>query len=833
MSHSRAPSPKFEKLDVNVTEAEDDNLCPPPSGPITRAVSKRKIATPSNATELDLSILLKFVKPYDGSRDTLNAFLVNCNNAYDLASDAQKDILFKFILCQLEGKAQTACSVKEFVNWDQLKEFLKAQFSETKHYTHLLTDLQDCKQRANETVSQYALRVETCLSQLLTEMSISHGHKNREMIGRTAAMEELALHHFLIGLLPHISNMVRYQLGNSKYFSTLDLASGFHQILLNETDKAKTAFNVPEGHYQFLRMPFGLKNAPSTFQRLMNSALSGLQGIKCFVYLDDVVCYSHDLHSHITNLNSIFQRMRDFNLKLQPDKCEFLRREVCYLGHIITERGVKPNPEKVRAVTEYPIPKSARDIKSFLCLVSYYRRFIPEFSKIAKPLTSLLKKDVPFKWENPHQLSFETLKVKLTSAPLLIYPDFTKPFVLTCDASNHAIGAVLSQGPVGKDQPIAFASRTLNKSETNYSTTEKELLAILYGCKTFRPFLYGRKFQILTDHRPLKWLFNHKDPSSKLQRWRLKLEEYEYEIVYRKGRLNSAADALSRHPVNPIQIHPNQDEPENPQSPEQDLIDLPVASPSSDLNILDIPSDDLLYPDDLINPDDLFNPDGIASPLSNELSNIQDELRAEIEDEFTNIPVNLEPEFQADTSPQPSTSRQNPETLPESIAAYRDPETPSSTPENMSTSYETYKKYLKSPAKLYNTRLIEHNEDLLKAGQNLLVIPTSIDMDESMPYVEAILGNCPNPEREDFLKVERSLHTFLPLNYGNKTYLFLFTKVHHFDDHSYPDIFKSLKYTRDQIMISYPTTNEIAISDFRNPFDKHSFTKRQAKSLKY
>lgn len=206
MSQGRAPSPKFE---VNVTEAEDDNLCPPPSGPVTRAASKKKIATPSNTTELDLSILLKFVKPYDGSRDTLNAFLVNCNNAYDLASDAQKDILFKFIICQLEGKAQTACSVKEFVDWDQLKEFLKAQFSETKHYTHLLTDLQDCKQRANEAVSQYALRVETCLSQLLTEMSISHGHKNREMIGRIAAMEELALHHFLIGLLPHISNMVR------------------------------------------------------------------------------------------------------------------------------------------------------------------------------------------------------------------------------------------------------------------------------------------------------------------------------------------------------------------------------------------------------------------------------------------------------------------------------------------------------------------------------------------------------------------------------------------------------------------------------------------------
>lgn len=310
--------------------------------------------------------------------------------------------------------------------------------------------------------------------------------------------------------IPQITEILD-QLGNSKYFSTLDLASGFHQILLNDADRAKTGFTVPEGHYQFTRMPFGLKNAPATFQRLMNSALSGLQGIRCFVYLDDVVCYAYDIRSHILNLRSIFQRMREFNLKLQPDKCEFLRREVCYLGHVITEQGVKPNPEKIKAVTEFPIPKSPRDIKSFLGLVSYYRRFIPDFSKTAKALTSLLKKEVAFKWENEQHLAFDTLKRKLTTAPLLIYPDFTKPFVLTCDASNYAVGAVLSQGPIGKDQPIAFASRTLNKSELNYSTTEKELLAILYGCKTFRPYLYGNKFQIVTDHRPLKWLFNHKD----------------------------------------------------------------------------------------------------------------------------------------------------------------------------------------------------------------------------------------------------------------------------------------------------------------------------------
>lgn len=204
MAESRSQSPKVE---INITDTEDETaFCPP--GPTTRSISKRKTAV-SAKIELDLSTLLKFIKPYDGSRETLNSFLVNCNNAYELATEAQKDVLFKYILCQLSGKAQTACSVKEFNNWIQLKEFLKTQFSERKHYAHLLTDLQECKQLNNEPVSQYALKIETCLSQLLTEISISHGHKNREMIGRTAAMEELALHHFQMGLTTRLSNMVR------------------------------------------------------------------------------------------------------------------------------------------------------------------------------------------------------------------------------------------------------------------------------------------------------------------------------------------------------------------------------------------------------------------------------------------------------------------------------------------------------------------------------------------------------------------------------------------------------------------------------------------------
>lgn len=353
--------------------------------------------------------------------------------------------------------------------------------------------------------------------------------------------------------LPLINDILD-QLGHSKYFSTLDLASGFHQIAMDPQDADKTGFSVitngsTSGHYQFTRMPFGLKNAPSTFQRLMNTALSGLQGLHCLVFLDDVIIYSHDLESHIQKLNLVFDKLRHFNLKLQPDKCEFLRREVAYLGHVITDKGVSPNPEKVKAVSEFPVPKNPKDVKSFLGLAGYYRRFIENFSKITKPLTSLLKKDACFHWSQEQQEAFNLLKDKLTSAPLLQYPNFEIPFVLTTDASNYAVSAILSQGDIGKDKPIAYASRTLNKQEGNYSTTEKELLAIIFGVNNFRPYLYGRKFKIVTDHKPLIWLFNVKDPGSRLVRWRLKLEEYDYEIVYKQGRLNSNADTLSRYPV--------------------------------------------------------------------------------------------------------------------------------------------------------------------------------------------------------------------------------------------------------------------------------------------
>lgn len=345
--------------------------------------------------------------------------------------------------------------------------------------------------------------------------------------------------------LPQIQDVLD-RLGKSKYFTVLDLASGFHQIPLSEESKIKSAFSSDIGHWQYTKLPMGLKNSPPTFQRLMNNVLCNLVGLKCLVYLDDIIIFSVDIQEHSKRLREIFNRLRTHNLKLQPAKCEFLRKEVIYLGHKISELGVQPDERKIICVRNFPIPTNVKEIKSFLGLTGYYRNFIPDYSKIAKPITNLLKKDSKFEWKIECQEAFQKLKNILISEPILQYPDFDKPFTITCDASNYAVGSVLSQGDADKELPIAYSSRTLNKAEINYSTIEKELVAIMYGVKQFRPYIYGRRFCIVTDHKPLTWLFSVKDPSSRLLRWRIKLDEFDYEIKYKSGKTNNNADALSR-----------------------------------------------------------------------------------------------------------------------------------------------------------------------------------------------------------------------------------------------------------------------------------------------
>ena len=247
---------------------------------------------------------------------------------------------------------------------------------------------------------------------------------------------------------------------------------------MSPEDSHKTAFSTPYGHYEFDRMPFGLKNAPATFQRLMDLVLTGIQGTELFVYLDEIVLYANSLEEHEEKFNKLMERLTAANLKLQPDKCEFLRPEVAYLGHIIDKEGIRPEPKKL-GVKKFPIPKNSKNIKQFLGLAGYYRRFIDGFSKIATPLNQLLKKDVKFNWSEKQQEAFERLKEKLCEEPLLQRPDFTQPFILTSDASGFAIGGILSQGKIGKDKPIAYTSGSLNDCERKYDTYEKEALAII------------------------------------------------------------------------------------------------------------------------------------------------------------------------------------------------------------------------------------------------------------------------------------------------------------------------------------------------------------------
>jgi len=352
--------------------------------------------------------------------------------------------------------------------------------------------------------------------------------------------------------LPNITDILD-KLGKSIYFSTIDLASGFHQIEINKKDIPKTAFSVESGHYEFIRMPFGLKNAPCTFQRVMDNVLRDFLGKFCLVYMDDIIVYSTSLQEHLENLTSVFTRLQEANFKIQLNKSEFLQKQVSFLGHIVSSDGVRPNPDKIRAIKQFPIPKTAKQIKTFLGLLGYYRKFIQDFSKLTKPLTECLRKGNKIIIDSKYKECFEMCKNILCNDPVLQYPDFSKEFILTTDASNVALGAILSQGPIGSDKPICYASRTLNKTEQNYSTIEKELLGIVWATKYFRPYLFGRKFKVITDHKPLTWLFSLKEPNSKLVRWRLKLEEFDYEVIYKKGKENSNVDALSR-----VELHANE-----------------------------------------------------------------------------------------------------------------------------------------------------------------------------------------------------------------------------------------------------------------------------------
>lgn len=359
--------------------------------------------------------------------------------------------------------------------------------------------------------------------------------------------------------IPNIASILDL-LGNSEWFSKLDLKNGYWQIEINPEDQHKTAFSTDQGHWHFLRMPFGLRNAPACFARVMNNVLKGLINKICLVYLDDVIILGKTFEEHLQNLKTVFERLHNHRFKVQLEKSDFCLKEIEYLGHIVTTDGIKPNPKLVEKIKNIRLPTTQKQIKSFLGLTGYYRKFIKNYATITKPLTLCLKKNNKVEHTPEFVKSFENIKRIITNPPILIYPDFAKPFNVTTDSSNVGIGAVLSQGPIGQDKPIMYVSRTLNKHEENYSTIEKECLAIVWACsKMFRPYIYGRNFNIITDHQPLKYLFNLKEPNSRLVRWRLKLEEFDYTVHYKKGKNNTNADFLSRLEAYPLEIQSTDD----------------------------------------------------------------------------------------------------------------------------------------------------------------------------------------------------------------------------------------------------------------------------------
>ena len=338
-------------------------------------------------------------------------------------------------------------------------------------------------------------------------------------------------------------------LAGAKFFTTLDLASGYWQVELEEEDKEKTAFTTPQGLFEFNVMPFGLTNAPATFQRLMECVLAGLTPEHSLIYLDDIIIFSATFQEHLNRLRGVLDRLLRAGLRLKTSKCQFARKEVRYLGHIVSEHGIYPDPQKIEAVEKLPAPRSTKELRQFLGLSNYYRRFICDYAKVAEPLYKLTRKSsLPFNWTSSCQEAFSLLKQLLTTAPILAYPDFTLPFVLHTDASDIAVGAVLSQIQNGREHVIAYSSRQLTKAERGYSTIEKEALAAVSAIKEFYPYLYGFTFELVTDHNPLTSLKALKDVGGRLNRWTMFLQQFDFSFRYRPGRVNGNADALSRLP---------------------------------------------------------------------------------------------------------------------------------------------------------------------------------------------------------------------------------------------------------------------------------------------
>src|SRR5664279_5495686 len=341
--------------------------------------------------------------------------------------------------------------------------------------------------------------------------------------------------------LPRINDLFD-QLAGATVFSKMDLKSGYHQIKIRKEDIPKTAFITRYGLYEYTVMSFGLTNAPATFMRLMNSVFMEYLDKFVVVYIDDILIFSKTEEEHAKHLFLVLTKLRDHRLYAKFSKCEFWLDELVFLGHVVSAKGVAVVPDKIQNIMHAQSPKTVKDIRSFLGMAGYYRRFIEGFSKIAKPMTELLKKDKKFQWSDKAEEGFQTLKTKLTTAPVLVLPDTSKDFVIFCDASLQSLGCVLMQ----EGHVVAYASRQLKPHELNYPTHDLELAAVVHALKKWRPYLFGNRCELYSDHQSLKYLFTQPELNLRQRRWLELIKDYDLGIIYQPGKANVVADALSR-----------------------------------------------------------------------------------------------------------------------------------------------------------------------------------------------------------------------------------------------------------------------------------------------
>ena len=338
--------------------------------------------------------------------------------------------------------------------------------------------------------------------------------------------------------------------GGAKYFTKMDLKTGFHQIRVREIDIEKTAFNLKYGQFEYLVMPMGMANAPATFQTLMNNILREFIDVFCMVYMDDIIIFSRSLAEHREHVAAVLRKLKEHKLYVSPGKCEFMKEEIEFLGFIVTRKGLKVNPAKVKVIKEWPRPSTLRDLRAFLGLVQYFRRFIKGFSRIAAPLTNLTKKNVGLRsWDDECSKSFKFLKDSLTNAPLLRSPDWSKPFRGHIDASQEAVGGTLTQPFPDGEHPIAYSSQKLSPAERNYSASDRELLGLVSFLKRFRCYLEGSEFEIFTDNQVLKHFFTKEKLSRREASWLSLFGRFGiFPITLKKGSIHVLGDTSSRAP---------------------------------------------------------------------------------------------------------------------------------------------------------------------------------------------------------------------------------------------------------------------------------------------